>query len=325
MERMEKSIRGNCSLRSNLNLIQYIKHREIDKVRWDAVIAASASKLPYGYSWYLDITAPNWEGLVYGDYQAVMPLTSRRKWGMNLLLQPLYTQQLGIFSSKPIQDETAGEFFSFIKSRYRLIVVNLNYSNPYENQLTGFEYKMQVSHNLSLDSDYSNLAANYSENHRRNIRKAEKEELQFVQLQSVDEYLKVFRDELSKRLSLIDSKNEAKMAHLMNSLMQKGYGELYGVTNQAGDLLSTMFILQSASVFIYLFASATKEGRALGASHFIVDRFIQDKSNSQTGLLDFEGSMIEGIARFYKGFGAIKTNYLQIRRNRLPWIIKWMK
>ena len=44
---------------------------------------------------------------------------------------------------------------------------------------------------------------------------------------------------------------------------------------------------------------------------FLIDNFI--KNNAETDfLLDFEGSNIEGVQRFYKGFGAENQNYIHI-------------
>jgi hypothetical protein len=42
-------------------------------------------------------------------------------------------------------------------------------------------------------------------------------------------------------------------------------------------------------------------------------------------VLDFEGSEIEGIARFFKSFGAEKRNYYRYKRNRLPWLLRIFK
>ena len=56
----------------------------------------------------------------------------------------------------------------------------------------------------------------------------------------------------------------------------------------------------------------------------LLDSFI--KENSQKNItLDFEGSNDENLARFYKGFGSKECVYLQLRRNRLPFLINWLK
>jgi hypothetical protein len=55
--------------------IQYLSHKNIDKIKWDAVIASSSNRLIYGYSFYLDHMAKQWDALILNDYEAVMPLT----------------------------------------------------------------------------------------------------------------------------------------------------------------------------------------------------------------------------------------------------------
>jgi hypothetical protein len=41
--------------------------------------------------------------------------------------------------------------------------------------------------------------------------------------------------------------------------------------------------------------------------------------------LDFEGSNIPGIARFYKGFGALPQTYYSLHQNRLPKLLQIFK
>jgi len=42
-------------------------------------------------------------------------------------------------------------------------------------------------------------------------------------------------------------------------------------------------------------------------------------------VLDFEGSEIPGVARFFKGFGAVKQHYYHLHINKLPLPIRWLK
>lgn len=78
--------------------IRYLKHNEIDKIKWDHTIKNSFNHLPYAYSWYLDCVCPNWHALVTENYEFVFPITLRRKAGVKYLYQPYFTQQLGLFS-----------------------------------------------------------------------------------------------------------------------------------------------------------------------------------------------------------------------------------
>src|SRR5258708_37472695 len=108
-------------------MIKYLEHKSIDKKKWDDCIANSSNGMVYGSSWFLDIVSPGWNALIDDDYNAVMPLTWRKKYGFHYLHQPFFTQQLGIFSiEKKIPDRTANEFLKAIPGRYRFIEIQLN-------------------------------------------------------------------------------------------------------------------------------------------------------------------------------------------------------
>ena len=76
--------------------IQYLRHGQIDKTKWDACIESSSNGLVYGYSFYLDQMAGNWEALVMDDYKIGMPLTARKKYGIQYLAQPFLAAQLTV-------------------------------------------------------------------------------------------------------------------------------------------------------------------------------------------------------------------------------------
>src|SRR5687767_14846783 len=59
--------------------LQYLHRKQIDTRKWDQCITNAANGLIYARSFYLDTMASNWDALVLGDYEAVMPLTWRKK------------------------------------------------------------------------------------------------------------------------------------------------------------------------------------------------------------------------------------------------------
>jgi hypothetical protein len=112
-------------------VIRYIRHREIDKLKWDACIQRSVNGIIYGYSWYLDIVAEGWEALVEENYESVMPLICRKKFGIRYLFQPFFTQQLGVFSSNKFTEEKIKEFISAIPQKFSFFEINLNTFNKF--------------------------------------------------------------------------------------------------------------------------------------------------------------------------------------------------
>src|SRR5436190_18292486 len=109
--------------------IQYLTQKQIDKKKWDACIAGSSNGLIYGYSFYLDALAMQWDALVLNDYEAVMPLTWNRKYGIKYLYQPPLTPQLGIFAVSPVTEKLIDGFIQQANKHFRFAEIFLNYSN----------------------------------------------------------------------------------------------------------------------------------------------------------------------------------------------------
>ena len=95
--------------------INYVKRESIDTAKWDRCIDNSRNGLIYAYALYLDHMARNWDALILNDYEAVMPLTWNKKWGIKYLYQPPLTPQLGIFSATNISEKLVDAFISKIK------------------------------------------------------------------------------------------------------------------------------------------------------------------------------------------------------------------
>ncbi|MCE7956103.1 MAG: hypothetical protein DYH00_10620 [Bacteroidetes bacterium CHB6] len=152
--------------------IVFHQHNEIDKQKWDEVIASSHNSLPYAYSWYLDCVCPNWNALVGDDYQYVFPLTANTKFGIKYLYQPYFAQQLGLFSKHNISPDQVISFLKAIPDFYKLIEINLNFANTVSD--SGFQVSKRKNFELQLDKPYTEIKKFYSDNQKRNIAKAEK-------------------------------------------------------------------------------------------------------------------------------------------------------
>lgn len=71
-------------------------------------------------------------------------------------------------------------------------------------------------------------------------------------------------------------------------------------------------------------AVSNQQGKDLRGMYYLLNTFINQHAG-QNLILDFEGSMIPGVARFFEGFGAAPETYFQLKFNRLPLPLKWLK
>lgn len=277
--------------------IKHLKHIEINRQKWDTCIKNACNSLIYAESWYLDIVSPNWEVLVLDDYEYVMPLPVKKKYGISFLVQPPLTQQLGIFSKNVIDENIVESFLK--KIPYKSFHLNLNEQNPFSR---GVKLPNFI---LNLNNDYDTLSSAYSKNTIRNIKKSYsyqniviKKNICFTEFWKLNRSIKK-DDLLVNELTKISSEREKLM--------------VYGAYNEIDNLISSLCLLFSPQRLIYLLPISNKEGKETSAMFRIVDTVIKDYAGSDL-VLDFEGSKIAGIARFYQGFGAELQHYYEVKR-----------
>ena len=158
--------------------ILHLPHSKIDKLKWNQCISSASNYLPYAYSWYLDVVSPGWNAMVSEDYSFVFPLTHRRKLGFTYLYQPMFTQQLGLFSKYPIEEKFVLTFLYNIPTSYKFIEINLNEANTFDLSEELADRKKNLL--LNLNKSYEEIYSGYSENHKRNLKKAVKNNFKIV-------------------------------------------------------------------------------------------------------------------------------------------------
>ncbi|MCX6290864.1 MAG: GNAT family N-acetyltransferase [Bacteroidetes bacterium] len=304
-------------------MIAFIEHGKIDKRKWDQCIRQSPNGMVYAMSWYLDIVSPGWNALVDGNYQAVFPLTWRKKYNLYYLYQPFFTQQLGVFSmEKNISEKTVSDFLKAIPDQYRLIEIQLNAENNFHD--VGFSISEKLTHHLSLDQPYEKISNGYSENLERNIRRANKNKIVLSEQVTPEEIIQLFRKNKGKDVENLGAKEFRVLSHLVRESGNRKSVYLAGARTADGKLCAGTIFLKSNHEYIFLFSAVNEEARKTGAMSLIIDQFIKTHSGEKMNL-DFEGSMDKNLARFYQSFGSKEVVYLQIRKNNLPLYIKWLK
>ena len=294
-------------------MIHYLQHKDIDKSKWDATIAKCGNI--YAFSWYLDIVHPQWEALVEDDYHSVMPLTGGKKFGVNYLYQPYFVQQLGVFSQSSMTAETTAAFLDAIPAKYRFAEIRLNEDNALDEGFQGVEYHRNVL--LDLNRDYEAIYANYHQNTKRNLTKAESHNLQLVTSVIPYHVVALFRDNRGALLNKWGDAEYGVLTNLAKVAQQRKAAFMLGVSEKGvGQLICAAIFMKTDNRITFLFSGLTVEGKQRQAMTYLLDQVIQKYSN-QPITFDFEGSDDDNLARFYLGFGGEETRYPSYCFNRL--------
>jgi hypothetical protein len=288
--------------------IRHLSHKSIDKEKWDQVISAATNGLIYAKSWYLDIVSPNWEALVSDNYTFVFPIPIKRKYKLPYIVQPHLTQQLGIFSNQQITGEIIRLFIQKLPSySYEL---NLNE----QNHLQGL--KGEPNYILDLSKSYKEIASNYSKNTLRNIEKAHKLKLKIIDNISLGSYIDFYQN-TSKTYKAVDCECLEK---LILAGQKHAEIKLSGVFNASDEMIAALCYTEFNQRITYLVPVSNETGKKEFAMFYLVDHIIRQEA-AKDKLLDFEGSKIEGVARFYKGFGAKNHPYYILKKFRPQFLI----
>ena len=297
--------------------IHYRERRDIDESKWDASISKAPNQNIYGYAAYLDTMAVNWDALIIDDYEAVLPLPWKKKFGIYYLYTPRFTSPLAIYGQIPASIELK-HILNHVPGKFRLWDLNLS------NDLSAFSASAvkRKNHLLHLLPSYDTLRKNYRASYRNLLNQAEEAGQQVSKEISIETIIQLTAE---KNIIKGTSADDYSRFHsLYKYLEKKGEAVCYGNFSPEKNLLAAAVFFIAQNRIYYMLAWNNEEGRQKGASHQLLDAIIKENAGKDIWL-DFEGSDIPGIAFFFEGFGAQPEYYYYLRENRLPWWCKWMK
>ncbi len=290
--------------------IKYIKHKQIDKYKWDNCIKNAKNGLIYGYSWYLDIVSPKWEALVSDDYEFIMALPAAKKHLLSYLYQPVFFQKISLFSEKEISTNIINEFLNSIPKKFLIIDISLNHNLSELD--TKYNIKKRTNYELDLNKNYNKLYKNYSKKHRRNLRKVNEIDYKFKESTDITKFIEIKKSDIKFPITKNKTLYISKIEKIFTYSFAKNIGKLFFAISPENEYLSAIFVLKIEN-HILKFTARTPEGRKKGLNYFMHDKIIEYYSN-QNLIFDFIGSDIEGVARFNKGFGSEMKHYYSIHK-----------
>jgi len=269
---------------------------------WDACILRSCRPLVYAGSTYLNaICNQNWDALVYGDYEAVFPLPVKRKWGIGIVYQPFFCQQLGLFAPKGFPLGYA-DFLNAIPRRFLKVGLHLNPEFSLPDTVI-----QRCNLLLDLNRPYENINEGYNTDARKNLRKCSDAGISVESCTDFGAAIALYR-EVWGPLNLVLKAFHYQSFENACKALQLTDDALCFRAVQGDKVLAYAIFLLSPKYLHYVCAAPTPEGRKLGVMHAVIDHIAKTKT-LQGFSLDFEGSEIPEVAAFYKKFGAMEERY----------------
>jgi hypothetical protein len=280
----------------------------------------------YEQPWWLDAVAPgSWSAVEVnrdGSVVARLPYVVRRRQGLVTITQPPLTQTLG-----PWMAPVAGRYANQLKTQKELLTelihglpafdhFRMNFSPCLTNWLpfywAGFEATVKYTYRIEDLTDLERIRSDFNEDIRRGVRKAESA-LSVNHDHPLDDLL---------RLDALSWERQGQSPHISHEVIRRldaacaarGSRKILGAVDAQGRTHAVLYVAWDDRMTVALINARDPEIQAFGANALLYWEAIRVAAE-KSPVFDFEGSMIEPIEHFLRGFGGRLTPYLSVSRS----------
>ena len=299
-------------------MIKYLKNIEINKDKWDECIFNSTNSLIFAYSFYLDIMAPNWAAIVINDYEFVLPLPLKKKWGIKYFYIPPFTSQLGLFGKNPTLK--IDSLLPLLKREVLYGDIFFNYANT----ITHPSVRLRTNFILDLSNNYESNYKNYDADLKRILRKLIKNEFIYSSQNNIEIAIKLYVEYYAERTPHLSKIDYKKFINVCNLLQSKNNCFTRSLCTKEGAILCSMICFIDEKRIYTIINPSTALGRKKEAATFLFDELIKEFSGSHK-VLDFVGSDLPGVKFFLNKYCPYDQQVFFYHYNDLPYPIRFLK
>ena len=114
------------------------------------------------------------------------------------------------------------------------------------------------------------------------------------------------------------------LRRIIETVYSRNQGNTWGAFDHTGQLRAAVFVVWQENCAYYIAGGSDQTGRKSGAHLLVLSEAIREVSNFSASF-DFEGSMIPGVERVFRSFGAIQKPFFTISKGSRSWIRKLIK
>jgi site-specific DNA-cytosine methylase len=169
--------------------------------------------------------------------------------------------------------------------------------------------KLRKNALLTIENVYENMHAKFNKNRKRALKKASSLGFTFEENIAANEFYDFYvLNDKNHRTHVSMKKVLQNILNLKTQAVQ-----CYGIKRNT-VLIAGVLLLVDPKRITYLIPVASAFGKKNAAATLLVDEIIKKYRHSHQ-ILDFEGSMIPGVAKFYESFGATYEDYPTFSKN----------
>lgn len=286
---------------------------EIEQTKWDNCVLRHSNGLVYAQYDYLDCICDHWSGLIIGDFEAIVPLPWKKKYGFKYYYIPPFIQQLGFIGDTSYLTD-AERLIKRIRSFAWYGDLHFNFSN----HLLASALKCENRTNFIIDLSigYAAIHQSYSHDVKQTIQKQSADELIYNKTETLSNAIKYYQEQYADRMPHLSNEDFERLTLLCKHFCNRNACLIRSITDKEGNTLSNTLLLKDNRRIYHLLNTTFTEGRTKHSNHRLMDQVLQEFSGSSL-LFDFEGSDLPGVKSFYKKFGCHIQPYFHYRRNYL--------
>lgn len=294
---------------------RYIKRSALDKSRWDLIVRDDPNGSLFATTFFLDVMSDGWDAIIYGDYDALLPLPVRVRWGYRYVHTIPFCGPLAVYGPAA-SHININAMLGAIPPGIIRCDVNIWTDDPFPD---GWAAQPRTNYMLDLSEGYSVIRSQFHSSCRNLLNRGLSEGLHIEHGFPIASQVSLAGTHGG--LGRTSGRDIIRFQRLCEQWPDYGHIYSLAVTSPTGHAVAGAVFLRSHQQLHYLLGWSSREGRRENASRFLIDHIIRMHAG-QPITLDFEGSDISGVAQFFSSFGAVPKQYLLLRRDNMPTAVK---
>ena len=258
--------------------IRLVRQEDLDKQLYNSCVHYATNGSIYGYDWFLNATAKEWDVLVEGDkWVSVMPLPRQKNWfGRIKLVQPRLIPELAVYTVKPLSPKRIQAFWDAVPEEYRSGGLTVEPASVPQNSRR-FNVETAGGSVLFLNEPYETIIGDFPVSYHEGLLRAQDAGLKpgssFAPEKFAELWLKVNGKTADNEWTF------HAMQRIMYQILHRSWGNTQVVVDPDGEPLAMVFIVYSHSRIFPLYSVETARGKELGAMTYLWDNLLKGHAN----------------------------------------------